>query len=111
MNRHAAVNGGSDTEPAADLPLSADDAGSGEQLRPTPEHSALLRLPTTAGRGAMGYGADIPPVLRAVDAGGAKTAAELPGDVPAVDGAGRSPTAGLPAGDPAVADRLHEPLQ
>src|SRR3712207_1351052 len=77
MDRHDANPGRSDPEAAADLP--ADDAGPDEQLRPTPEHPALLCLTATARRGATGCGKDLPSSLRAVDAAGATTAADLPG--------------------------------
>src|SRR5215204_5384967 len=109
MDRHDAVHGRSDSEAAADLP--ADDAGSDEQLRPTPEHSSFLRLPAAAGRGPTCYGADLPSSLGAVDAACATATAELPRDVPTVVGAIYSPTGGFPAGGPTVAQRLHGPLQ
>jgi hypothetical protein len=108
MDCHNAVHGRSDTEAATDLP--ADDAGSDEQLRPTLEHTTLLRFPTTTGRGPTGNRADLPSSLGAVDAACTTTAAELPRDVPTVDGAIHSPTGGFPAGGPAIFERLHGPL-
>ena len=109
MDIHHAVYGRSDPKAAADLP--ADDAGSDEQLRPTPEHSSFLRLPAAAGRGPTCYGADLPSSFGAVDTACTTAAAELPGNVAAVDGAIHSPTGGIPAGGPAVVECLHGPLQ
>ncbi len=88
----------------------ADDAGSDEQLHPTPEHPALLRLSAAAAGGATSHGTGLPSSLGAVDAVSSTAAADLPTDVPTVDGAGSSPTAGFPAGGPAVVERLHGPL-